>query len=66
MHTVKKNPTDDSSNDPLFDEDVPWTENLRRKEQDVIDHIVHGEESGHYFMLLGPKVRMSFEFTSPS
>jgi len=66
MHTVKKNPTDDSSNDPLFDEDVPWTENLRRKEQDVIDHIVHGEESGHYFMLLGPKVRMSFGFISPS
>ncbi|KIM40293.1 hypothetical protein M413DRAFT_73606 [Hebeloma cylindrosporum] len=55
MHTINKSPTDDSSDDPLFDEDVPWTENLRRKEQDVIDHIVHGEEAGHYFMLLGPK-----------
>jgi len=65
MHTIKKTPTDDSSDDPLFDEDIPWTENLRRKEQDVIDHIIHGEESGHYFMLLGPKVRMDFEFGLP-
>lgn len=29
---------------------------LRRKEQDAVDLIMHGEESGHYFMLLGPKV----------
>lgn len=29
---------------------------LRRKEQDIIDHIIHGHEPGHYFMLLGPKV----------
>ncbi|KAG6813513.1 hypothetical protein H0H92_010217 [Tricholoma furcatifolium] len=33
----------------------PWTENLRRKEQDTIDRIIHGKEPGHYFMLLGPK-----------
>lgn len=37
-------------------EDEPWTQHLRRKEQDLIDSIVHGNEPGHYFMLLGPKV----------
>ncbi|KAF9560959.1 hypothetical protein CPC08DRAFT_455874 [Agrocybe pediades] len=54
-HTTKKSPIDDKSMDPLFVEDEPWTENLRRNEQDIIDQIVHGEEAGHYFMLLGPK-----------
>lgn len=34
----------------------PWTEHLRRKEQDVIDLIVKGEEVGHYYVLLGAKV----------
>ena len=34
----------------------PWTEHLRRKEQDVIDLIVKGEEAGHYYVLLGAKV----------
>jgi hypothetical protein len=34
----------------------PWTQHLRRKEQDVIDLIVKGEETGHYFVLLGAKV----------
>jgi hypothetical protein len=38
----------------------PWTEHLRRKEQDWIDRIVHGTESGHYFVLLGPKVTGRF------
>ncbi|KAK7057550.1 hypothetical protein R3P38DRAFT_1179312 [Favolaschia claudopus] len=33
----------------------PWTEHLRRKEQDAIDEIVQGRELGHYFVLLGPK-----------
>jgi hypothetical protein len=42
--------------DEFFDSDEPWTETVRRKEQDLIDSIVHGEEAGHYFMLLGPKV----------
>ncbi|KAF8633274.1 hypothetical protein AX17_004449 [Amanita inopinata Kibby_2008] len=32
-----------------------WTHKLRRKEQDTIDHIIHGNEAGHYHMLLGPK-----------
>lgn len=40
-----------------FEGDEPWTEHLRRKEQDIIDLIIKGEEPGHYFMLLGPKVR---------
>lgn len=56
-HTPKKaHASDTSVDDPLFGEEEPWTQNLRRKEQDVIDFIIHGEESGHYFMLLGPKV----------
>ncbi|PPQ87484.1 hypothetical protein CVT25_008220 [Psilocybe cyanescens] len=54
-HTTKKVPPDENAADPLFSEDEPWTQNLRRKEQDIIDHIIHGEEAGHYFMLLGPK-----------
>lgn len=29
---------------------------LRRREQDWIDRIVHGAETGHYYVLLGPKV----------
>ncbi|KAI0317132.1 hypothetical protein OF83DRAFT_1122951 [Amylostereum chailletii] len=32
-----------------------WTDHLRRQEQDVLDHIIHGAETGHYYMLLGPK-----------
>lgn len=42
----------------LFPDDDSWSQNLRRKEQDQIDAIVHGEEPGHYFVLLGPKVRL--------
>lgn len=34
-----------------------WTGHLRRREQDRIDQIVHGIEKGHYFVLLGPKVK---------
>lgn len=34
----------------------PWTSAMRRKEQDLVDRIINGEESGHYFVLLGPKV----------
>jgi hypothetical protein len=33
---------------------------LRRREQDWIDRIVHGADTGHYYVLLGPKVRMVF------
>lgn len=38
-------------------EDNPFPQNLRRNEQDRVDRIIHGEEQGHYFMLLGAKVR---------
>lgn len=38
----------------------PWTQFLRRKEQDVIDLIVKGEEAGHYYVLLGAKVAKIF------
>ena len=34
----------------------PWTQHLRRSEQDTIDLIVKGEETGHYYVLLGAKV----------
>lgn len=54
-HQTKKAPTEGLGNELNFDE-APWTENLRRKEQDWIDRIVTGQEPGHYFMLLGPKV----------
>ena len=40
-----------------WDADGPWTEHLRRQEQDLIDRIIRGNEVGHYFVLLGPKVR---------
>ena len=30
---------------------------LRRREQDWIERIVHGAKTGHYYVLLGPKVR---------
>ncbi|EJF57530.1 hypothetical protein DICSQDRAFT_173867 [Dichomitus squalens LYAD-421 SS1] len=38
-----------------WDLDEPWTQHLRRTEQDLIDRIVKGEEVGHYYILLGPK-----------
>ena len=54
---TKKHHGHDKTDDPIFDEATPWTENLRRKEQDCIDSIVQGREPGHYFVLLGPKVQ---------
>jgi len=54
-HTPRRASTEDP-HDPTFVDDRLPIENLRRKEQNIIDHIVHGQESGHYFMLLGPKV----------
>ena len=38
--------------------DSSWTEHLRRKEQDTLDRIVHGAETGHYYMILGSKVSL--------
>jgi hypothetical protein len=51
-----------SDGDTVDDDDyeLPWTEHLRRKEQNTVDHIIHGKEHGHYFMLLGPKVSAHF------
>jgi len=45
----------DDADEPFSDTAESWTEDLRREEQDFIDDIVHGEETGHYYMLLGPK-----------
>ena len=53
----------DSSGETVDSDDydpIGWTEHLRRKEQDTVDHIIHGKEHGHYFMFLGPKVSASF------
>jgi hypothetical protein len=36
----------------------PLMGHLRRKEQDVIDRIIHGDEGGHYFLLFGCKVSL--------
>ncbi|KAF8806546.1 hypothetical protein BYT27DRAFT_7233914 [Phlegmacium glaucopus] len=55
VHTPRGSDSDGEDIDASFGNQGPWIENLRRKEQDTIDHIVHGEESGHYFTLLGPK-----------
>ncbi|KAJ7099594.1 hypothetical protein B0H15DRAFT_920319 [Mycena belliarum] len=38
-----------------LEEEGPWTQHLRRKEQNWIDAIVQGHEPGHYYVLLGPK-----------
>ena len=32
---------------------------MRREEQEQVDRIIKGEEAGHYFLLMGPKVRKS-------
>jgi hypothetical protein len=40
----------------LEEDEVPWTLHLRRKEQDLVDSVIQGNETGHYFVLLGPKV----------
>ncbi|KAF8178615.1 hypothetical protein K438DRAFT_1844104 [Mycena galopus ATCC 62051] len=50
----KPDELEDEAIDEL-DGDGPWTQHLRRKEQDWIDAIVQGREPGHYFVLLGPK-----------
>ncbi|KAF7351153.1 hypothetical protein MSAN_01678000 [Mycena sanguinolenta] len=53
----QKSPEGVREDDPIdeLDGDGPWTQHLRRKEQDWIDEIVQGREPGHYFVLLGPK-----------
>ena len=56
-------PERSNSNGETVDDDdteLRWAEHLRRKEQDTVDHIIHGKEYGHYFLLLGPKVSAHF------
>lgn len=38
----------------------PTVSHLRRKEQDIIDRIIGGLATGHYYMLLGSKVWGTF------
>ncbi|KAG6867793.1 hypothetical protein C0993_010988 [Termitomyces sp. T159_Od127] len=54
---TKRSPSkdDDTDQEHEYPDETPWTENMRRKEQDTIDRIVQGQESGHYVVLLGPK-----------
>ncbi|KAF9485994.1 hypothetical protein BDN70DRAFT_889709 [Pholiota conissans] len=52
-HTRRKSQPNDADSDPIIAEDIPA--DIRRHEQTTIDHIIWGEEVGHYFMLLGPK-----------
>jgi hypothetical protein len=40
----------------VVDRDGRITEDLRRKEQDILERIIHGAEKGHYFMVFGCKV----------
>ncbi|EGO00723.1 hypothetical protein SERLA73DRAFT_121157 [Serpula lacrymans var. lacrymans S7.3] len=47
--------TSDDSKEFGSDIDIPWTEHLRRQEQDLVDAIITGEETGHYYVLVGPK-----------
>ncbi|KAI0776267.1 hypothetical protein BD413DRAFT_527845 [Trametes elegans] len=48
-------PAVDANGELEWDLEGPWTQHLRREEQDLIDRIVQGHEVGHYFILLGPK-----------
>lgn len=54
-HTRRIAKPDDTDHDPIIAEDIP--EDIRRHKQTTIDQIIWGGEVGHYFMLLGPKVR---------
>jgi hypothetical protein len=60
---TKKTPAQEKALHEALDIDSsePWTQHVRRKEQDVIDQIVHGNESGHYYIILGAKVRARSE-----
>ncbi|KAF9012512.1 hypothetical protein BDQ17DRAFT_707274 [Cyathus striatus] len=55
-HSTRAAISQDNRKAEYCSEDTPWTEDLRRQEQDLIDQIVHGGEVGHYYLLLGPKV----------
>jgi hypothetical protein len=52
---------EDALDELTFDQNAVQQEmmsdHMRRREQDWIDRIVHGADTGHYYVLLGPKVR---------
>lgn len=48
------------------DPDGPWTQHLRRNEQDLLDNIIRGAETGHYYVVLGPKVHTSLQLQPAS
>ena len=56
-HFPGRSDSNGGSVDGDFDD---YHHHLRRKEQDTVDHIIHGQEHGHYFLLLGPKVSAHF------
>jgi hypothetical protein len=62
-HSIKQQQALEEELDELtFDNDgiqqpTSSSGHLRRREQDWIDRIVHGAETGHYYVLLGPKVK---------
>ncbi|KAI9465660.1 hypothetical protein BJY52DRAFT_1113241, partial [Lactarius psammicola] len=47
--------TIDANDELEVQENGSWTEHLRRKEQDFLERVIHGDETGHYFMILGCK-----------
>ncbi|KAH9048042.1 hypothetical protein EDB84DRAFT_1459069 [Lactarius hengduanensis] len=47
--------TADAIDELEIQENGPWTDHLRRKEQDFIERVIHGAETGYYFMILGCK-----------
>ena len=57
-HLPGTEPPDDS--DELDWAQESWTQHVRRTEQDLIERVIQGNEAGHYFVVLGPKVGMTF------
>ena len=56
-HSLENQHTADATEDVdvMYD---PLTVHLRRKEQDIIDRIIHGNEGGRYFLIFGCKVSL--------
>lgn len=57
MHAKNRHVTD--ADDEVDVKHDSWTKRLRRKEQDTLDRIIHGDETSHYYMILGCKVCLS-------
>lgn len=58
MHARKlseNRPTADAVDEDGVGHDT-WTEDLWRKEQETVYRIIHGEDTGHYHLILGCKV----------